>query len=86
MAMIRSLRLRRPKLLGRYGSQQRAAPGTGPLGVGFVPGVPLGPRWRIYRDPLHANIIWGVAATLGVVFIVFIWEFAGRVLRGRGER
>ena len=22
------------------------------------------------------NIIWGVAATLGVVFIVFIWEFA----------
>ena len=22
------------------------------------------------------NIIWGVAATLGVVFIVFVWEFA----------
>jgi len=22
------------------------------------------------------NIIWGVAATLGVIFIVFIWEFA----------
>ena len=44
--------------------------------MGFVPGGTSRPRWRIYRDPLHANIIWGVAATLGVVFIVFIWEFA----------